>query len=144
MTDIIIEVRSSNVNEAKFRFLGEHGMGLECVFGPVSKTDALALAALSKDYNPVLLVPDVALAKGRPGTHLHPLWVSGMVERCVRKLIPNSAIVELTLSFLSMIPREETLCFEAQTTKDGSLVTIAIFNSRGEKMAEAQAKCSGF
>ncbi|AFM22803.1 hypothetical protein [Desulfomonile tiedjei] len=81
MTGNIDEVRSSNVNEARVRFLGENGTSLECVFGPASKNDALTLAVLARDYNPVVLMPDVAFAKSHVGTYLHPLWVSGLVER---------------------------------------------------------------
>jgi hypothetical protein len=130
------------VNKAKFRYLGESAADLECVFGPVSKSDALALAALAKDYNPVLLVPDVAFAKGRVQAHLHPLWISTLVDRCVRQLVSQNAIIQLTLKYLLEIPQDETLRLNAQSTQNDTLVTIAIFDRRGEKVVEGQAKCS--
>jgi hypothetical protein len=139
MTDDIIGAELK-VNKTKFRYVS--AVELECVFGPVSKSDALALAALAKDYNPVLLLPDVALAKGRVQAHLHPLWISTLVDRCMRQLMPENAIAQLTLKYLSEVPQDETLRLTAQSTQNDTLVTIAIFDRRGEKVVEGQAKCS--
>jgi hypothetical protein len=139
MTDDIIGAELK-VNKTKFKYVS--AVELECVFGPASKSDALALAALAKDYNPVLLLPDVALAKGRVQPHLHPLWISTLADRCVRQLMPENAIVQLTLKYLSEIPQDEILRLNARSTQNNSLVTIAIFNRCGEKVVEAQAMCS--
>jgi hypothetical protein len=67
--------------------------------GPITTDHILAMAALTRDFHPISVVPDVAARYGYRGTVLHSIWISGLVGIGIRRYVPHEFRVDVELAY---------------------------------------------
>lgn len=82
-------------------------------FGPILEAAALEMAALARDYNPLCLFPDDLPRDGSARPLLHGLWLTGLADVAIRRLIPGGVVVDLAMEHERPAQMGEALSFTA-------------------------------
>jgi acyl dehydratase len=74
-------------------------MPVVLTLGPITAEMILRMAALTRDYNPVGMVPDAAREAGHRKNVLHHAWISGLVATGLRQMASGLEVAELELQY---------------------------------------------
>ncbi len=90
-------------------------------FGPILEAAALEMAALARDYNPLCLFPEDLPRNGSARPLLHGLWLTGLADVAIRRLIPGAVVVDLAMEHELPPHMGEVLSFNATIiTEEGN------------------------
>jgi acyl dehydratase len=74
-------------------------MPVVLTLGPITAEMILSMAALTRDYNPVGMIPDAAREAGHSKIVLHHAWISGLVATGLRQMASGVEVAELELQY---------------------------------------------
>ncbi|MBM3298703.1 MAG: hypothetical protein FJY85_01970 [Deltaproteobacteria bacterium] len=104
----------------------------------------LSMAAMTRDYHPRHVVPDIAARSGDRKTELHSSWISGLIEIAVRRYVPEGFPEHVAVTYHSPAYQGTTLFLTVRPegqdpTREGSVLRFEVRDGRRRLVATGEA-----